>query len=175
MDNGVQRNPSKSKLNVDRHYHSNYLNYKNRSVRIVSYCATTGHRLLTSPDIADMYTSWMNTWNTLPESYQQRVYKNTLATGKNHIQQEENPTPALVISVEAASVDNAILLDYLTSEVVHEESEIRSTGPAILIDTYCPDDELHLGYQGAVGITKMIVTKATTAMPLPPPDSPNRP
>ena len=174
MDNGVQRNPSKSKLNVDSHYHSNYLNYMNRGVRIISYFATTGHQLLTSPDIADMYTSWMNTWNTLPESYQQRVYKNTLATGKNHIQQAENPMPALVISVDSASVDNAILLGYLTSEVVHEESEIRSTGPTILIDTGCPDDGLHLGYQCAIGITKMIITKATTAMPLPLPDSPNR-
>jgi hypothetical protein len=46
------------------------------------------------------------------------VYNYTLATGKHQIQQAENPTPAVVISVEAALVDNAILLDYLTSEVV---------------------------------------------------------
>jgi len=49
----------------------------------------------------------MNTWNTLPESYQQRVYNNTLATVKHQIQQAENPTPAVVISMEAARVDNA--------------------------------------------------------------------
>ena len=41
----------------------------------------------------------MNTWNTLPESYQPRVYNNTLPTVKRQIQQAENPTPAVVISV----------------------------------------------------------------------------
>jgi len=76
----------------------------------------------------------MNTWNTLPESYQQRVYKNTLATVKRQIQQAENPTPAMVISVEAARVDNAILLDYLTSKVTLEEPEIGSTDPNNPID-----------------------------------------
>jgi len=73
-----------------------------------------GRKLLTLAGIADMYTFLMNTWNTLPESYQQRVYKNTLATVKRHIQQEENPTPAEVIRTEEARVDNAILLNYLT-------------------------------------------------------------
>jgi len=67
-----------------------------------------------------MYTFWMNTWNTLPESYQQRVYKTTLATVKHQIQQAENPMPAVVIWVEAAHVDDAILLDYLISVVVPE-------------------------------------------------------
>jgi hypothetical protein len=76
--------------------------------------------LLTLPGVADTYTFLMNTWNTLPESYQQRVYNNTLATVKHQIQQAENPTPAVVISTEAASVDNAILLDYLTSKVALE-------------------------------------------------------
>jgi len=71
----------------------------------------------------------MKAWNTLPESYQQRLYKNTPATGKRQIQQAENPTPALVISVEAARVDNVILLDYLTSDVALEEPGIGSTEP----------------------------------------------
>ena len=62
----------------------------------------------------------MNTWNTLPESYQQRVYNNTLATVKRQIQQAENPTPAMVISMEAARVDNAILVDYVSSDVALE-------------------------------------------------------
>jgi len=53
--------------------------------------------------------------------------------------------PAVVISVEAAHVDNAILLDYLTSEVALEEHEIRSTDRNILIDNNCRDDKLHLG------------------------------
>jgi len=87
----------------------------------------------------------MNTWNTLPESYQQRVYNNTLATVKHHIQQAENPTPAVGISVEAAHVDNAILLDYSTSEVALKEPEIGSTDPNILINNNCTDDELHFG------------------------------
>jgi hypothetical protein len=93
----------------------------------------------------------MNTWNTLPESYQQRVYNNTLATVKRQIQQAENPTPAVVISVEAARVDNAILLDYLTSEVALEEPEIGSTDSNIPIDNNCTDDELHFGMPGGSG------------------------
>jgi hypothetical protein len=90
----------------------------------------------------------MNTWNTLPESYQQRVYKNTLATVKRQIQQAENPTPAAVISTEAARVDIPILLHYLTSEVALEEPEIGSTDPNIPIDNNCTDDELHFGMPG---------------------------
>jgi hypothetical protein len=93
----------------------------------------------------------MNTWNTLLESYQQRVYNNTLATVKRQIQQVENPTPAMVISVEAARVDNAILLDNLTSEVALEEPDIRSTDPNIPIDNNCTDDELHFGMPGGSG------------------------
>jgi hypothetical protein len=77
-------------------------------------------RLLTSPGVADTYTFLMNAWNTLPESYQQRVYNNTLATVKCHIQQPDNPTPAMAISVKAARIDSAILLDYLTSKVALE-------------------------------------------------------
>jgi hypothetical protein len=87
----------------------------------------------------------MNTGNTLPESYQQRVYKNTLATVKCQIQQAENPTPATVISTEAAHVDYAILLDNLTSEVALEEREIGSTDSNIAIDNNCTDDEMHFG------------------------------
>jgi len=93
----------------------------------------------------------MNTWNTLPESYQQRVYNNTLATVKRQIQQGENPTPVVVISVEAVRVDNAILLDYLTSEVALEEPEIGSTDPNIPIDNNCTDDKLHFRMPGGSG------------------------
>ena len=76
----------------------------------------------------------MNTWYTLPESYQQRVYNNTLATVKRQIQQGENPTPAVIISTEAETVDNAIIPYYLSSEVALEEPEIRSTDENIPID-----------------------------------------
>jgi len=93
----------------------------------------------------------MNTWNTLPESYQQRVYNHTLATVKRQIQQAENPTPAVVISVETARVDNAILLDYLNSEVALEEPEIGSTASNIPIGINCTDDKLHSGMPGGSG------------------------
>jgi len=110
-----------------------------------------GHKLLTSPGVADTYTFLINTWNTLPESYQQRVYKNTLATVKHQMQQAENTTPAVVISVEAGCVGNAILLVYLTSEVVLEEPEIRSTDPNIPMDNNWTDDKLHFGMTGGSG------------------------
>ena len=87
----------------------------------------------------------MNNWNTLPESYQQRGYTNTLASVKCQIQQEENPTPAVFISMEAACVDNAILLDYLTSKVALEEPEIGRADPTIPIDNISTNDELHFG------------------------------
>jgi len=145
---GVHPKASKSKLNADRPDRSNYFNCKNDSGKIASCCAVTGRKLLTLPGIADTYTFLMNTWNTLPESYQQRVYNNTLATVKRQIQQAKNPTPAVVISVEAARVDNAILLDYLTSQVALEEPEIGITDPNIPIDNNCTDDELHCGMRG---------------------------
>jgi len=75
----------------------------------------------------------MNTWNTLPENYQQRVYNDTLVTVKGQIQQAKNRTPTVVISLEATHVDNPVLLDYLTSNVVREEPEIGSTDSNILI------------------------------------------
>jgi len=109
---GVHPKACKSKLKAGRPDRSNYFNHKNNGGKIASCCAVMGHKLLTSPGVADKYTFLMNTWNTLPESDQQRVYNNTLATVKRQIQQAENPTPAEVISMEAALVDNAILLDY---------------------------------------------------------------
>jgi len=150
-DKGVHPKASKSKLKADRPDCANYFNCKNDGGKIVSCCSVTGRKLLTSPGIADMYTFLMNTWNTLPESYQQKVYNNTLATVKSQIQQAENPTPAVVISVEAARVDNAILLDYLTSEVALEEPEIGSTDSNIPIDNNCTDDEWHFGMPGGSG------------------------
>ena len=105
---GVHPKTSKWKRKSDRPDRSNYFNHKNDSGKNASCCTAMGRKLLTSPGVADAYTFLMNTWNTLPESYQQRVYKNTLATIRHQIQQAENPTPAQVISVEAARVDNPI-------------------------------------------------------------------
>jgi hypothetical protein len=148
---GVHPKASKSKLKVDRPDLSNYFNCKNDVGKIASCCAVTGRKLLTPPRVADTYTFLMNTWNTLPESYQQRVYNNTLATVKRQIQQVENQALAMVISVEAARVDNGILLDCLTSEVALEEPEIGSTDPDIPIDNNCMNDELHFGMAGGSG------------------------
>jgi hypothetical protein len=148
---GVHPKASKSKLKADRPDHSNYFNHKNDGGKIASCCAVTGRKLLTSPGVADTYTFLMNTWNTLPESYQQRGYNKTLATVKRQIQLAENPMPAVVICVEAARVDNAILLDYLASEVALEETEIRSTDPNIPIDNNCTYDEHHFGMQAGSG------------------------
>jgi len=131
---GIHPNASKSKLIADRPDHSNYFNYKNDSGKNALCCAATGRKLLTWPGVADTYAFFMNAWNTLPVSYQQRVYTNTLASVKRQIQQAENPTPAMVISVESARVDNAILLDYFISEVALEDPEIGSTDPNIPTD-----------------------------------------
>jgi hypothetical protein len=90
----------------------------------------------------------MNTFNTLPESYHQRVYNNTLDTVKRQIQQAENPTSPVVISMESARVGNAILLGYLASEVALEAPEIGSTEPNIPIDNNCTDYELLFGMPG---------------------------
>jgi hypothetical protein len=148
---GVHPKASKSKLKADRPDRSNYFNCKNDGGKIASWCAVTGRKLLTLPRVADTYTFLMNTWNSLPESYQQRVYNNTLATVKRQIQQAENPTPAVAISMDAAGGDNAILPDYLTSEVALEEPEIGSTDPNIPIDNNCTDDEQHFGIPGGSG------------------------
>jgi hypothetical protein len=148
---GVHPKASKSKLKADRADRSNYFNHKNVGGKIASCCAVMGRKLLTSPGVADMYTFLMNPWNTLPERYQQSVYNNNLPTVKRQIQQVENPTPAMVISVEAACVDNAILLDYLASEVAIEEPEIRSTDAKNPIDNNCADDDIHSGMPGGNG------------------------
>jgi hypothetical protein len=129
----------------------NYFKHKNDGCKISSCCAVTGRKLLTSPGIAHTYTFLMNTWNTLPESYQQRLYNNTLATVKRQIQQAENPTPAVVISMEAASFHNAILLNYLASEVALEDPQIGSSDPNIPIDNNCTYDELHFGMPAGSG------------------------
>jgi len=148
---GIHPKASKSKQKADRPDCSNNFNHKNDGGNNSSCCAATGSKLLTSPGVADTYAFLMNTWNTLRESYQQRVYNNTFATVKRQIQQAENPTPAVVFRVEAAHVDNAILLDYLTFEVALEEPEIGSTDPNIPIDNDCTDDKLHFGMPGGSG------------------------
>jgi hypothetical protein len=148
---GVHPKTSKSKWKADRPDCSNYFSCKHDGNKNASCGAATSPKLLTSPSVADTYTFLMNPWNTLLESYQQRVCNNTLATVKFPIHQVGNPTPAMVISVKAARVDNAILLDYLASEVALEEPEIGSPHPNILIDNNCTDDKLHFGMPGGRG------------------------
>jgi hypothetical protein len=137
---GVHPKASKSQLKVCNPERSDYYNYMNNGGKIATCCTVTGHPLLISPGIADMYTFLKNTWNTLPEHFQHRVDQNTLSTVNHQIQQVENPMPAVVISVEAGSVDNPVVLGYLTSEVVIEEPEFECTDPNIPIDNNCMDD-----------------------------------
>jgi hypothetical protein len=148
---GVHPKASKSKLKADRPDRSNYFNHTNDGGKIASCCTVTERKLLTSPGGADTYTFLMITWNTPLQSYQQKVYNNTLATVKRQIQEAENPMPAVAFSLEAARVENAILLDYLASEVALEEPEIRSTDPNSPIDNKCTDAELHFGMPGGSG------------------------
>jgi hypothetical protein len=118
----------------------NYFNYKIDGGKNAYCCTATGRKLLTSSGISDMYTFLKNTWNTLPESYQQRAYKNTIATVKHQTQQTENQTPTVVISVDAARVDNVILPDNVTCDVVLEETEIGCTYGNIQRDHNCTND-----------------------------------
>jgi hypothetical protein len=90
----------------------------------------------------------MNTWNTLPVSNAQMVHNNTPATVKRQIQQEGNPTLAMMISVETARVDNDIFLHYCASDVALEEPEITSNDPNIRIDNNCTHDEHYFGMPG---------------------------
>jgi len=151
MNNGVHLKASKSKLTVDRPDRLNYFNYKWNGGKKASCCPATVRMLFTLPGVVDRYIFLMSTKITLPESYQQRVYQISLATVKHQIHQAENPTPAVVISVEATCVDNAILLHYFTSEVPHKGPEIRSTDPNIPIDNNCMDDLLHFEIPGGCG------------------------
>ena len=135
----------KLKLKADRPDRLTFFNCKKHGGQHAMCCAGTGRKMLTSPDIADTYVFLMNTWNTLPESYQQSVYKKTLATAKHQIQQAENPMPAEVISTEAVHVEHAILLDSLTSAVALDELEIGSIDQNIATDSNHMDDEQHFG------------------------------
>jgi hypothetical protein len=82
-----------------------------------SCCTETGRKLFTSCGITVTFADRMNTWNTLPESYQRSAYKFTPVTVKRQIQQAENLLPAVVISLEMAGVSNTIRVDDLTSKV----------------------------------------------------------
>jgi len=99
MNKHVHLKTSNSKWKEDWPDCSDCVNYKNDSCKITCCCTATGRKLLTSPGVADMNTFLINIWTTIPDSYQQRVYKNTLTTVKRQIEQVENPTPAMVICV----------------------------------------------------------------------------
>jgi len=140
---GVHPKVSKSKLNANRPDHLKYFNYRHDGGQIASCCPAIGRKLLNLPGVGDTYTFLTNTWNTLPENYQHRVYKNTFTTLKRQIQQAENSTPAMLISAEALHIDKSIFPHYLTLEVALEEPEIRRTDPVIPIDNTWMDDKLH--------------------------------
>jgi hypothetical protein len=150
LQNSTGVNPKASKLQINAHKPdcSNFFNYKIGGGNHAFCCAAMGRKLFSLPGIGDMYTFLINRWNTQPESYQQRVYKNTHATVKRQIQQAENPNPAMFITMEAAHGDNAIHLNYLTIKVALEEPEIGSTDPNIQINNNCMYDTLHFGMPG---------------------------
>jgi hypothetical protein len=145
---GVHLKYFKSTLIVDRSDRSNFFNYKNDHGKNAFCRAATGRTLLHSPGIADTNTFLMNTWNILQERYQQRVYKNTIATTKHQIQEVEDPTPAAIISMEAESVANPIHHYYVTSEVALEEPEIGSSDQNFPIDNNCTNHKLNVGMAG---------------------------
>jgi hypothetical protein len=99
-------------MKADRPDCSNYFNQKNDGGEIVSCNLGTDCKLSSSPGIADRYSFLINNWNTLPESYQQRVYNDTLDTVKRQFRQAKNLTPTVVIDLDAARVKIPILLDY---------------------------------------------------------------
>jgi hypothetical protein len=107
----------KSKLHAYRPAHANYFAYKNDGDKNKSCCAANGRKLFTLPGVTDTYSFLMSTWSTLPESYQQMLYRNTLPSVRCQIRQVENPPLAMLICMEEACVDNTVLQDYLTSEV----------------------------------------------------------
>jgi hypothetical protein len=82
---GVHPKVSKSTLKADRPDCLKLFHYNNDGSKNTSCCTATGRMLLTSPGVADMYTLMKDPWNTLPESYQQRVNKHPLATVKHQI------------------------------------------------------------------------------------------
>jgi len=100
-NNGVHPKVSQPKLKADRSDGLNYFNYKNDGGQNACCTAAMGRKLMTSPGIAETYTLLTNTWDTLPECYQQRVYGIMSATDKRQIQHAGSLTPAVVISGEA--------------------------------------------------------------------------
>ena len=56
--------------------------------------------------------------------------------------------PTEVICTEAAHVNNAILLDCVTSKVELDKPAIGSTDPNIPMANTCTDDKLHFGMPG---------------------------
>jgi len=69
---------SKSKLKADGPDHSNNFNDKDDGGMSATCSAATGRKWLTSPVIADTYIFLLNSWNTLLQSYPQRVYETLL-------------------------------------------------------------------------------------------------
>ena len=81
-NNSVHLNAAESKLDVDRLDRSNHFDCKNDDGQNASCYAAIGVKLSASSGVADTCTFLLNTWTTLPKSYQQRVYNNTPATVK---------------------------------------------------------------------------------------------
>jgi len=174
-NSGFYSKASQWKLKVDKSDRSNYFNYKNGGGNNPLCCTATCRKLLTSSGIAKTCTFMMNTWNTLLESYQQRVHKHTSATVNRQVQQAENPTAAVVISMEAAQVDNPILLDNLTSEWNMRSLRSESLTQTSWLTTLVWMTNCIFGCQRVGGITQLNMTKVIWAMPSPPPAGDDKP
>jgi hypothetical protein len=107
-----------------------------------------GHTWLTYPAFEDTYRFLENSWYALLESYQQRLNSNSLATVERMSQHADNPALPMVISLQVACVNNAILLDNLTSQMAIEETEIRRSNRNIPIDYHYANAELHFRMLG---------------------------
>jgi hypothetical protein len=147
-NNSVHRKASKSKLKSGRPDLFNYFNSMNVGGKNASCCGAMGPKLICLAVIAHKNIVLMNTWNMLPESYEQRVNTNTVAALKHQIQQAENTTPAVVTSIEGVWVDNIIVLHILTFELEYERPQNGSTNGNILISNNCMDNKLQSGMPG---------------------------
>jgi len=161
---GVHPTASKSKLKVDWPDRWNEFNYKVDCGKNASCCAAMSRESLTSPGVAHTYTFLMNTWSTLLQSYQQRVYKSTLLTVKRQMQNAENPTPAGVISFEAACVHILFFLTIWPAKGCLRGQRSEALTKTFRLSTLALIMHSIRGCEGAAGITKMKVMTALSAM-----------
>jgi len=148
---GVGPKASKSKLNADSPDGSNDFTYQNDFCKNASTFDAMGPTMFTLPDVVHAYTFFLIPGTHYWRATNKGCIKTLLLQSRVISGRRRNPTPAVVIRVEAIHVDNAILLDYLTCKVALEEPESGSTHPNIGIDNNCADPAVHSGITGGSG------------------------